>query len=89
VLPRIWIALLALLLLAASAGGTVIEVVDAQSPAVQPSAAPCDDDDAANVHVLSAVRAPDRAVCAARRAHAVPPPPELARVFRPPRPPLA
>jgi hypothetical protein len=81
VVPRIWIALLALLLLAASADGTVVEVVDAQS-----STCLCDDDATAHVQVRSAERAPDRTICTATRADAALPAPEPARVFRPPRP---
>ena len=80
VLPRIWIALLAVLLLAASAGSTV-EVVDDQS-----STSLCDDEATMHVQVLSAESAPGRTVCAASRADAALPAPELARVFRPPRP---
>lgn len=80
-LPRIWIALLAVLLLAAPADGTFAEHADAQA-----SSGLCDDAAAMPVQAPPAERAPARAARVTRRADVVPPAPELARVFRPPRP---
>lgn len=80
-LPRIWVVLLALLLLAAPADRAFAEVTDAQPPAGL-----CDDDDLDHVKVQSAEPTPDRIVCSARPNDVVPPVPVLARVFRPPRP---
>ena len=84
-LPRLWIVLLAVLLLAAPAGSTLAETVDAP-----PSIGLCDDDDAAaRVALPRAAGPPLRAARAVRSEDAVPPAPVLARVFRPPRPALA
>ncbi len=80
-LPRIWIVLLALLLLAAPAGSLSAEIVDAQ-----PSIGLCDDEVLAHVKAPSTESTPGRIVCAPRPDDAVPPAPVLARVFRPPRP---
>jgi hypothetical protein len=81
VLPRLWVVLLALLLLAAPASSTSAEIVDAQ-----PSIGLLDDEALAHVKVPSTGGAPDRVALAARPDDAVPPAPVLARVFRPPRP---
>lgn len=83
-LPRLWIVLLALLLLAAPAGSMIAESVDAP-----PSISLCDDDDATHVEAPRADGPPHRTACAARPEDAVPPAPALARIFRPPRPSLA
>jgi hypothetical protein len=83
-LPRLWIALLALLLLAAPAGSTLAETVDAPS-----SISLCDDDDVTRVEVPCAEESPHRTACATRPEDAVPAAPVRAGVFRPPRPSLA
>jgi hypothetical protein len=85
-LPRLWIVLLALLLLAAPAGSMLAGTADA------PSEIGCceDEDDAATrVELPRAEGPPRRPACAARTDGAVPPAPVLAGVFRPPRPALA
>lgn len=83
-LPRLWIVLLALLLLAAPAGSTFAETVDAPS-----SISLCDDDDVTYVEVPRADRPLHRTAGATRPGDIVPPAPVLARIFRPPRPSLA
>jgi hypothetical protein len=88
VLPRIWIALLALLLLGACAGATSAERMEGPSP----SGLACSlaDDDDASAHVPApAVEAPARPIPATRPDSTAPPSPELARIFRPPQPPRA
>ncbi len=82
-LPRLWVVLLALLLLAAPAGSTSAEIVDAQ-PSI--GLGLLDDEAVAHVKVPTAEGTPDRVLCAARPDDAVPPAPALSRVFRPPRP---
>jgi hypothetical protein len=81
VLPRFWVVLLALLLLAAPAGSTSAEIVDAQ-----PSVGLLDDEAVAHVRVPAAAGTPARALGAATPDDAVPPAPVIARIFRPPRP---
>jgi len=80
VLPRLWIALLALLLLAGSA-----ESMLAESPDTQASSSLCDDEAIAHVQVLYAETTSARTVCAATPDDGALPAPDLARVFRPPR----
>jgi hypothetical protein len=83
-LPRLWIVLLALLLLAAPAGSTFAETADASS-----SISLCDDDIVTHVEVPRADGPPHRTACVTRPEDTVPPAPVLARIFRPPRPSLA
>jgi hypothetical protein len=82
-LPRLWIALLALLLLAAPADSTLAETVETPS-----SMSLCDDAAATPVEIPRAAERPHRTACAGRPEDAVPPAPVLARIFRPPRPSL-
>lgn len=84
-IPRLWVVLLALLLLAAPAGSTSAEIVDAQ-PSIGLGLGLLDDEAVAHVKVPSAEAAPDRAVLAARLDARVPPAPVVSRIFRPPRP---
>ena len=79
--PRLWIVLLALLLLAAPAGGMFEEAVDAQ-----PSISLCDDAALAHVEVSLAERTPDRADRTVTREDVLPPDPLRDPIFRPPRP---
>lgn len=86
-IPRVWVVLLALLLLAAPAGSASAELVDAQpSIGLGLGLGLLDDEAVAHVKVPSAEGTPDRAVLAARRDARVPPAPVVSRIFRPPRP---
>ena len=78
---RLWIVLLALLLLAAPADATLAGTVDAP-----PSIVLCDEGAVAQAEALPPERPPARTICTPRRADAAPPTPPLARIFRPPRP---
>lgn len=82
-LPRIWIALLAVLLLAAPADSRFAEVADSQSISFAGS---CDDGALPAVEVVPAGGAPRRMAGAVTFDDTVPSAPVLARIFRPPRP---
>jgi hypothetical protein len=84
VLPRLWIVLLAVLLLAAPAGSAFEEAVDAR-----PSMGLCDDAVIAYVEVPLAERAPERTIRTVAPDEAPAPEPLRDRIFRPPRPALA
>jgi hypothetical protein len=79
VLARIWIVLIAALLLAAP-DSTYAEVVDAKT-----SSALVDDDPCANVQVVATESTRDESECPTVLDENVPQPPALAGVFRPPR----
>jgi hypothetical protein len=79
VLPRIWILLLAALLLAAPADDVQAEVVDVTH------LSPADEEALTRIEVALFARPADRAGAPPPR-DLVPPSPLLSRVFRPPRP---
>jgi hypothetical protein len=83
-LPRLWIVLLAVLLLAAPAGSAFEETADAQ-----PSIGLCDDAVLTHAEAPLPERTPDRAACTVTRNGAPPPDPLRDPIFRPPRPPAA
>jgi hypothetical protein len=83
-LPRLWLVLLAVLLLAAPAGSAFEEAVDAR-----PSMGLCDDAVIAHVEVPLAEPTPERTIRMVAPDAAPPPEPLRDRIFRPPRPTLA
>jgi hypothetical protein len=83
VLVRIWLVVLALLMLAAPAGDRVAEAADAVSYA---GAGAADDDTATGVTVVTLDEPPLCVVHVPCAAETIRPTPALARVFRPPRP---
>jgi hypothetical protein len=84
VLLRIWIVLLAVLLLAAPAGGVTAEVVDGDA-----AASLCTDEALPHTPVTMAEPPPQPTRCLVNIADTLPPAPPLARIFRPPRTTLA
>jgi hypothetical protein len=77
--PRIWILLLAVLLLAAPAD-SAFEIADASA-----TTSLCDDEAVTDVPVVLAETVAARITRPPRRDDATPPAPALARIFRPPR----